>query len=113
MKANLLGLIACVALIGVSQARATDITYHVKWKWGTRWRLALYLAALWVAIPLAATHAQTPQPPQPPTEHPRPSAEQRRAYEERMTATHPAKPGCYQAHYPDEHWVETTCLPRH
>jgi hypothetical protein len=75
---------------------------------GERWCLALYLAALCVAIPLAATHAQAPQPA---ADKPRPSAEQRRAYEERMTASQPAKPGCYQAHYPDEHWVETTCLP--
>jgi hypothetical protein len=29
MKTNLLGLIACVALIGVSQARAANIEYHV------------------------------------------------------------------------------------
>jgi hypothetical protein len=29
MKTNLLGLIACVSPIGVSQARATNIEYHV------------------------------------------------------------------------------------
>ncbi|KJC45001.1 hypothetical protein UP09_15405 [Bradyrhizobium sp. LTSP885] len=91
-------------------------------KFGERWRLAPYLVALCVAIPLAASHAQTPQPPaerpRPPAERPaappervRPTEEQRRTYEERMSATHPNKPGCFEAHFPDEQWVETKCLP--
>ena len=28
-----------------------------------------------------------------------------------MAATNPTKPGCYQAHYPNEHRVEIKCLP--
>lgn len=75
---------------------------------GKRWRLAPCLAALCVAIPLAATHAQAPQPP---AKHPRPTAVERKTYQERMLAHYPAKPGCYEAHYPDESWVETKCLP--
>ena len=73
------------------------------------WRVARYLAVLCVAIPLA-TAAGT-EAPKPPVEHPRPSAEERQKYEEHMRATHPAKPGCFEAHYPDETWVETKCLP--
>jgi len=80
-----------------------------------RCRFALCLAALCAAIPLAAPGAEVQQQPaahpQQPTQHPRPSAEERRKYEERMRAIHPAKPGCFEAHYPDEHWVETKCLP--
>ena len=68
----------------------------------------LALATLGTAIPLAGAQAETPTPP---TEHPRPTIERRRAFEQRMAAIHPTKPGCYQAHYPDEHWVETKCLP--
>ncbi len=74
-----------------------------------RWRIALYLAALCATIPLAVTRAA--ETPQPPGAHPRPSVEERRKYEERMLQTHPAKPGCFEAHYPDEHWIETKCLP--
>ena len=73
---------------------------------GERWRLALYLAALCVAVPLVAPRAQTP----PPKDHPRPNAVERKSYETRMMATHPAKTGCFEAHFPDEHWVETPCL---
>jgi hypothetical protein len=61
-----------------------------------------------VALPLAGAGAQTPQPPKAVQ---RPSVEQRKAFEERMMATHPAKPGCFEAHFPDEHWVETKCRP--
>lgn len=72
------------------------------------WRVALYLGALCVVILLPAAHAQTPQHP---NDHARPNIEQRKSYEKRMSATHPAKSGCFEAHYPDEHWVETECLP--
>jgi hypothetical protein len=77
----------------------------------------LFLAALGGALPLAAAHAETPTPA---TQHPRPSVEQRRTFETRMASIHPVKPGCYQAHFPEERWVETKCLapprtpnPRH
>jgi hypothetical protein len=75
---------------------------------GGRWCVALYLAALCVAIPLDAARAQ--EPPRP-NDHRRPNIEERKTYEKRMVAIHPAKPGCFEAHFPDEHWVETQCLP--
>jgi hypothetical protein len=75
---------------------------------GRRVRITLYLSALCLAIALSATRAQTP--PQP-NDHPRPNPQQRKAYEKRMNTTHPKKAGCFEAHYPDEHWVEVPCLP--
>jgi len=87
---------------------------------GGRWRTVLCLAALCVALPAAVARAQTPLPKtvqtpkevQPPrVVVQRPSVEERKAYEKRMMATHPAKTGCFEAHFPDEHWVETNCGP--
>src|SRR5215469_16919132 len=87
---------------------------------GGRWRAVLCLAALCVALPAAVARAQTPLPKtvqtpkevQPPrVVVQRPSVEERKAYEKRMMATHPAKTGCFEAHFPDEHWVETNCGP--
>jgi hypothetical protein len=74
---------------------------------GEWWLIVLYLAALCMAIPLAASRAQTPQQANPP----RPSAEARKGYEERMMSIHPARPGCFEAHFPEERWVEKPCLP--
>ena len=73
---------------------------------GRRSRIAFYLLAVGTVTPLAAEDA-----PKAPVEHPRPSVEQRRVFEERMRAIQPTKPGCFEAHYPEERWVETECLP--
>ncbi|MGA9600619.1 MAG: hypothetical protein WBS22_10305, partial [Methylocystis sp.] len=73
-----------------------------------RWRIALSLAALCLAIPLTAARAETPQQA---NQNPPPTAKQRKNFEERMMSIHPAKPGCFEAHYPNEQWVETKCLP--
>lgn len=75
---------------------------------GYRWRVALYLGALCVAILLTAARAQTPQKP---NDHRRPTIEERKTYEKRMMAIHPGRPGCFEAHFPDENWAETRCLP--
>jgi hypothetical protein len=66
-----------------------------------RWSVALYLGAFCVALPFAAAQQVN--------DHARPNIEQRKNYEKRMAAIHPAKEGCFEAHYPDEHWVETQC----
>lgn len=99
----------------------TQTCKQVASTFGGRWRLATTLVALCVAMPLATSRAQTPpvaERPRPPAERPaappqrvRPTEEQRRTFEERMSATRPNKPGCFEAHFPDEHWVETKCLP--
>src|SRR5580698_3968948 len=73
---------------------------------GRRSRIALYLLAVGTVTPLAAEDA-----PQAPVEHPRLPVEQRGGLEERMRAIQPTKPGCFEAHYPEERWVETECLP--
>jgi hypothetical protein len=75
---------------------------------GYRWCVALFLGALCVAILLTAASAQTPQNP---NNHRRPNIEERKTYEKRMIAIHPAKEGCFEAHFPEEKWIETKCAP--
>jgi hypothetical protein len=70
--------------------------------------VALYFGALCVAILLVPARAQTPQLP---NDHRRPTIEERKNYEKRMMTIHPARPGCFEAHFPEENWVETKCLP--
>jgi hypothetical protein len=73
-----------------------------------RWQAAFYLVALCAVLPLALARAE---PPAAPVKHPRPSVEQRRIFEAHMQASAPARPGCYEARFPDEHWLQTKCLP--
>jgi hypothetical protein len=72
------------------------------------WRVPLYLGALCIAILLTAASAQTPQQP---NDHRRPTLDERKTYEKRMIAIHPAKEGCFEAHFPDEQWTEIKCQP--
>jgi len=75
---------------------------------GYRQRVALYLGALCVAIALAAVQGATAQQTK---DRPRPSLDERKKYEDRMMAIHPGKPGCFEAHFPEEKWTEKKCLP--
>jgi hypothetical protein len=62
--------------------------------------LALFFSAF-AALPQSASQVTRP----------RPSVEQRQSFQKRMWVIHLARAGCFEAHFPEERWVEKQCLP--